>query len=200
MYEFLLSNLLTTFIVGLGIYAYHSYVEYKKQQYYEHLQYRASKVMKTLSKSLLTWISHYHEMKTSDNLEVIKDLLLEMTQHNNTHNIGDNLHTIKGLMEEVNESTKNKNPGFDFVTCLKPVVESYVNSSFNNKNGNVINDTIFGNFGTKMDTDNCPPCPSYKKHCSKYKKSNDETSNLGKKCCDDSDSEDSQCKSFKMTI
>lgn len=197
MYEFLLSNLITTVIVGLGIYAYHSYVEYKRQQYYENLQYRASKFVKALSKSLLTWISHYHEMKTSDNLETIKQLLMDLTQHNTPYNIGDNLHKIKDLMEEFNETSKIKNPVFEFVTGLKPVVDSYVNSPSHNTHNKKHNDetwgTIFGNLGIKQDTDNCPPCSSYKKQCSKYKKNTDE-------CCDDSDSEDSQCKGFKMTI
>lgn len=151
MYELLLSNLFTTLIVGFGIYAYHSYVEYKRQQYYQHLQYRARKIMKAVSKSLLIWISKYHEMKNADNLETIKEILLQMTENNNGK-VGDNLQTIKELMQEVTDvTTKNKIHEFDFTAYLKPISDSFTHSSTKTNSPdlgayiNKIND-IFGQY------------------------------------------------------
>lgn len=177
MYEFLLSNLLTTFIVGVGLYAYHSYVEYKRQQYYEHLQYKASKVVKVVSKTFLTWMSKYHEMKSADNLETIKELLFNLAKQNNGK-IGDNLNTIKDLMKEVTDTTKKtynsgSGSGFDFNDCLKPFADSFINSSLNSLPKQKSDTPDIGDYVCKMSKiygdyckcDNESECkPKYKKH------------------------------------
>jgi len=190
MYEFLLSNLLTMFTVGVGLYMYHSYVEYKKQQYYEHLQYKFNKVMKTVSKMLFKYLSQYHEMKTANNLETIKDLLIQMTENNNGQ-IGNNLHTIKDLMNEFNETTKNKNMGFDLSSCLKPVADSFLQSLTKN-NSNAPDLGAYVCKLNKLYDDQCSPCPgSDNKSKSKYHKH---------KQCDDTDEESGESCGVKLTI
>lgn len=169
MYELLLSNLFTIVVVGCGLFSYHLYTEYKRKQYYENLQYCAGKLLTKCSKLALTYISQYHKMKTSQDIESIKDLLSQVVETNNNHNHNNNntakfdfdFAHIEPLIKPLTETflnSQNKTSEKNNINVIKKLVKKY--TSDNNCDNNCDN---------KCDSDNDSDSECYNNDLSGFK-------------------------------
>lgn len=70
-WEILLSNLICTSIVGGGIFAYHCYVKYKEQQYYNHLKQQLGEALMSVSQGIL----YYMVLKGGIDIDQIKNII-----------------------------------------------------------------------------------------------------------------------------
>lgn len=79
-WEILISNLISTFIVGGGILTYHLYIKYKEQQYYNYLKQQLGDMLMGVSYSVL----YYMVLKGSIDVNQIKNIL-NMQPHLKQH-------------------------------------------------------------------------------------------------------------------
>ncbi|QKF93605.1 hypothetical protein QKU48_gp0147 [Fadolivirus algeromassiliense] len=70
-WEILLSNLITTIVVGGGILSYHLYRQYKEQQYYTMVKQKLTDSLMAVSQGLL----YYFALKGTIDLNQIKSIL-----------------------------------------------------------------------------------------------------------------------------
>ena len=136
MSDLLLANLITIGIVGIGIYIYHMYIEYKKALYYENLR---SNVANVIEKSIMFTVKYYPLLSSNIHLESIKNMLGDICDKTISNNHPVTLPPNLFNLNSINTLSSLKQPS----VCKQ---KSYKSKPYSSTEDEACAKQLFGNY------------------------------------------------------